>query len=283
MGIPCELQQLVTQDNIRELRGLGRPAFVHNDHRWVLPILAWAQLQGMLPRPSLLVMLDYHTDFAPPFLVESDEGRALIAKYNDCPHVEIAIEACGKYLDDNDGDWVASGMELGIIGDAIVFGAKSGHQAQAQSGSPYEDRDGRTHLFWPLPLPLDSLAHQGPLADHYYEPKGLWKTLGWTPAKGLLDRHSPLILDFDLDAFAFHTDLGPSFPWPDRIFRHQFLEKSLASSIKGMTGRELVGELIEHSGIVTIAREPDYCGGEADADEVFEFVNRYLFEDAGEL
>ena len=173
VGIPSSLQPLVEIDKLREIRGLGKPAFIHDDHRWVLPILAWAQVNGLITAPSLLVLFDRHTDFATPFLGANEQGRELATEYNAAPTVEAAIQVCCEHSDPNDGDWVSTGMELGIIGDAVVFGAEEGHHSDSRKGFPFLDMQGRQHSFWSLPWPLDCLAHQGYLADHYYEPRGL--------------------------------------------------------------------------------------------------------------
>jgi len=280
VAIPRDLQSLEKTDQLRELDGLEKPAFIHNDHRWVLPILAWAQATRILPRPCLLVTFDHHTDFAKPLLAESEEGRKLAQQYNASPGVSTAIRVCTDHLDKLDGDWIAGGMELGIIGDAVVLGAEIGHRCDERQGAAYMDMQGRRHSFWPLPLPLDALSHQAALADHYHKPEGLWEALDWKPSTGFIQSKKRLALDFDLDAFAFDTPLGPCFPWPEKIFAHQFETGSLAHSLKGMTGREFVGELVRQSSIITIAREPAYCGGEADCDEIFHLVNRYVFNDA---
>ena len=277
MGIPSSLHPLVAKDNLHELVGLGRPAFIHNDHRWVLPILAWAQTAGVIQRPSLLVMFDYHTDFAKPLLIDTDEGKEEINKFSTNPSVEAAIQICDRRLDKLDGDWVSSGMELGIIGDAVVFGAELGHRAGERGVVVYSDLRGREHKFWSLPLPLEALAHQGCLSDHHHKPSGLWEALGWTPSTGLQPDNGSVILDFDLDVFAFHHALGPEFPWPEKIFSHQFRTKSGASSVTGMTGMELLRQLIQVSSIVTIAREPSFCGGEADCNAIFDQVNGHIF------
>lgn len=180
MSIPNQLASLVGLDKLREVVGLGRPAFIHEDHRWVLPILAWAQSEGFLRRPALLVMFDYHTDFARPLLVDSEEGRISSASFNKAPDLKLLMEICGQHPDKNDGDWVSGGMELGIIGDAIVLGAETGEGEDEREGRCYKDLLGRQHMFFPLPLPHESLTHQGALADHYHKPQGLWEALGWT-------------------------------------------------------------------------------------------------------
>lgn len=280
MPIPQELQALIQKDQLHELTGLEIPAFLHNDHRWVLVILQWAQSAGLLPRPSLLVTFDHHTDFAkPPFIAADDEGKAFAREYNRNPSVSGAIRACIDQMNPDDGDWISAGMELGIIGDAVVFGAETGNGCDERGGLIYPDMQGGKHSFWPLPLPLAALSHQAALADHYNAPKGLWETLGWKPSSGFFQSKARLALDIDLDVFAFDTHLGPRFPWPERIFAHQFATGSLASSLRGMTGREFMTELIRQSSIITIAREPDYCGGEKDSDEIFDLVNQYIFSD----
>ncbi|MGB9032607.1 MAG: hypothetical protein WCC27_20955 [Acidobacteriaceae bacterium] len=125
--------------------------------------------------------------------------------------MKLLMEICGQHPDKNDGDWVSGGMELGIIGDAIVLGAETGEGEDEREGRCYKDLLGRQHMFFPLPLPHESLTHQGALADHYHKPQGLWEALGWTPS-GRLEGKTSIALDFDLDVFAVHSNLGPDFP-----------------------------------------------------------------------
>src|SRR6202035_1184272 len=105
MSIPPSLQPLVKGDRLREISGLVKPAFLHDDHRWVLPIFAWAQITGLAKTPSLLVLFDRHTDFANSFLIADKPGRELATAYNSAPTVEAVIEICSQYADPNDGDW----------------------------------------------------------------------------------------------------------------------------------------------------------------------------------
>lgn len=278
MGIPTQLKPLVQSDNLHELTGIKSRGFIHNDHRWVLPILAWAQTAGLLTRPSPLVLFDYHTDFAHALLCDTEAGRKLAADFNITPTVEIALEVCTTYLDINDGDWVSGGMELGIISDAIVFGAELANGADTRDGQEYTDLQKRPHSFWSLPLPVDSLDHQGVLADRYHTPKGLWQSLGWSPDRGFKAATHDLILDFDLDVFAFHHKLGPEFAWPDKIFCHQFHQPSIASSaVNGLTGASFISQLITRSPIFNIAREPSYCGGEEECEIIFSRMNKHVF------
>lgn len=277
MSIPKALSSLAEADALRELSGLDKPAFIHNDHRWVLPVLAYAQIHGLVQSPALLVMVDYHTDFAQPLLRSTKGGQAVTREFRADPTVELAIHICDEYLDKLDGDWVSSGMELGIISDAIVFGSRAGHWADRHHGGLYKDMLKENHCFWSLPLPLAALSHQGALADHHNKPAGLWEMLGWNATTGLGMARGHLILDFDLDVFVISDELGPEFPWPESTFAHQFPQEDAGQLAETIAVSSFINQLVERSSIITIAREPQHCGGDHNCEEIFKMVNQYLF------
>ncbi len=277
MSIPKALSSLAGTDELRELFGLDKPAFIHKDHRWVLPVLAYAQIHGLVQTPALLAVFDYHTDFAQPFLSSTKGGEAVTRDFRANPTVELAIRICDEYLDKLDGDWVSSGMELGIISDAIVFGSRAGHWADRHHGEVYKDMLQEDHFFWSLPLPRAALSHQGVLADHHNKPTGLWEMLGWSPTTGLGIKRGHLILDFDLDVFVCHNELGPNFPWPESTFAHQFPQEDAGQLASTIAVSSFMNQLVEHSSIITVAREPQYCGSDYNCDAIFKMVNQYVF------
>jgi len=56
------LDPLRMRDGLKEIPFPGCPAYVHDDHRFVLPLIFYAQEQGSLTRPSKLIMIDGHHD-----------------------------------------------------------------------------------------------------------------------------------------------------------------------------------------------------------------------------
>jgi hypothetical protein len=274
---PRALDYLVARDQLRSLSGLAPTAFLHNDHRWVLVILAWAQENKMLPRPCDLVMLDYHSDGNPPIALDSEDGLAAIAQCRRTGSIADAIVLCDKHLRQNDRDWVKAGMQIGAIRHTVAFGVKT-----LENDTVYIDQSGHEHRFWVISHIGDALAWQGCLSDRAYRSsyQTLWDTLGWDPPRFTrTDRR--LALSIDLDYFAVHSGyLGRTFPWPQAVYEHQFNSPSIAPTTKGYTAQDFLNGILSQSAILTIAREPTYCGGKAECNQIFADVNRWLFEDA---
>jgi hypothetical protein len=45
----------------------------------------------------------------------------------------------------------------------------------------------------------------------------------------------------------------------------------------GLTGFDFVNQIVDRCGLITIAREPDYCGGKDECDTIFDRMNQTLF------
>jgi hypothetical protein len=275
--VPGALEHLVTRDKLRSLTGIDTAAFLHNDHRWVLVILAWAQENKVLPKPCDLVMLDYHTDGNPTIALESEDGLASIARCRKTGSVADITALCEKHVRQDDGDWVKAGMEIGVIRHGVVFGVK-----RCAREDIYTDQSGQQHQFWTLSHIGDALAWQGCLSDRAKRRsyQTLWDVLGWDPPHfNRTDRR--LAVSVDLDYFAVQSGyLGLVFPWPQALYAYQFDSGSNATATQGYTAREFLNGVLSQSAMLTIAREPKYCGGEAGCDQILADVNRLLFNGA---
>jgi len=270
------LETLVANDSLGLVTGVDVPGFIHRDHRWVLPLIAWAQAKGHISRPSTLVMFDRHHDAAPTIARNSAEGTQLLRRCRNESNLADFISLCADHLTKNDGDWVKAGMDSGVIGDAVVFGV-SDHFGMDRF---YVDIDGQRHALWLLSHVGDELAYQGKLTDRAYTDhyKELWNILAWDPGTFRTPKQR-WILDFDLDYFAVDAgDLGVVFPWPEKAYRSQFFQPCNARYVEGWTARMFLDEIFARCGLLTIAREPDYCGGESDCDQIFRDMNRFLFD-----
>lgn len=84
----------------------GKRVLLHEDHRWVLPLIAEAQATGELATPTPVILFDRHTDCAPPGpLTPGDVYRS-----------------CETELSPHDDDWILSGIELGLLADVMIYG-----------------------------------------------------------------------------------------------------------------------------------------------------------------
>jgi hypothetical protein len=105
------LRRLALEDGLRSMRLGSVPVWLHEDHRWVLPLIWLAQEAGRLPRPTPVILLDRHSDAAVPE-----------AKVGVAGSLSDVWQACERALSRHDDDWIVAGMRLGLIGDVWIYG-----------------------------------------------------------------------------------------------------------------------------------------------------------------
>lgn len=275
-----DLAALQVLDGLKYANFGNLPCYVHTDHRWVLPIIHHAQEQGHIPRPCTLVMFDAHHDALPPQGGCMDLIRQIRASG---PTVDSLLQLCevDDGLRKTDDDWVLAGMELGLIGDAVVFGVKGYSDRDVHDLWEFADHAGTIHHLRLVGLPGRELGYQGVLGDLSQREvvQSIWDILGWKMIDGrfqFVEGRPKIALDIDLDCFVVDWN-GYLFPWPDEVFEHEFLRESMYWSTQQQSGLAFLQVLIEKAGSLTIAREPHYCGGHEKTDEVFRKLNRHLF------
>jgi len=261
-------------------RELGHcTCFIHTEHRWVLPILRWAQEEARVPSPVALLLFDAHTDSTTPKCIrELERLRAKRFSADDL------LRVCSEQLSERDDDWLKAGMELGLIGDAVVLGVSSGNFLQPHE-CVYKDHVGKEHRIVAMGHPGDEFGHQGKLgnAGRVDEFAAGWRTLGWECSAAGVFRFAPNLgpvwLDVDLDSFVVHWD---SFflPWPAEVWEAKYLQESSYACTRGWTGQRFFEELLSHAGLVTIAREPSCCGDSRKAAQILADVDKYLLAGA---
>ena len=152
------LSNLVELDDLQVVAGLDKPSFVHTDHRWMLPIVHYAQERSWLPRPCTLVLFDEHHDALPPRNLKELQracGQPLTPEH--------VVQICKTILSPLDDDWITAGMDLGLFDGAIVFGVRQ--MGDLEGLRSYRDISGIEHqLFFPS-LPGRALGYQGELSD----------------------------------------------------------------------------------------------------------------------
>jgi len=272
-----DLGDLKDVDELREIQ-LGKcKCFVHKEHRWVLSIIYHAQGRGLLPRPCTLVMFDAHHDSKRPACMERIRRiRAAGITFDEL------VSLCKDSLSPLDDDWVMAGMELGLISDAVIF---AGADLPAMEvPRRFTDHVGDVHRIELAALPGRELQYQGRLSDVARKKclSELWSILGWrhAPADGFAfaQKTGQILLDFDLDCFVVHWK-EYYFPWPDEVFCNEFYRVSDYSSTKGWSGKRFLDGLVHRAAVVTVAMEPNHCGGEDKAQIILGKVGRFLFSD----
>jgi hypothetical protein len=267
------LSALRKRDNLRVGTLHGRPVYVHDDHRFLLPILFESQRSGLLPEPCPLLMFDQHHDAVPPRTREALERiEELLAS---SPTGQDILDLCVEDLSKLDDDWITAGMSLGLLSDAVIFGV----QDRAKEAETFMSPGGTLHRVHMHGFPGPSLAYQGDLSDHARgkDLAGLWEALDWEPRR-FGNRPDRILLSIDLDAFVMNWE-GFTLPWPDEIFEERFFKQSAYGPTFGWTGRQFFDELVNRAGVIAIAREPKHCGGVGKMQRVWDQVNHHLFSD----
>lgn len=272
------LEKLMEFDDLKEVVYEKCPAFVHNEHRFALPLIHHYQKKGKIPKPVVLIMFDHHNDCVVPPPIE---------KIIELKKAELSLEKliafCKNNLRPFNDDWIKTGMELGFISDVVIFG---GDKHGTDTDSPYIDHLENEHKIEISFLPGAALERQGGLGELVHEDqyRNLWNILGW--------EHIPRqrfefdinkeknFLSIDLDCFVGRIVVSKEYflPWPDEIFKDQFYSRSGYYATKGWSGKAFFDGLVEKAGLLTIAREPQHCGGNEKSNIVLRNVNRFLFD-----
>lgn len=214
-------------EGLRRYSHHGKPVLLHEDHRWVLPLVAEAQERGLLPRPVRVILFDRHTDSADPGPLSSDLS------------VPGVLHTCTHELSPHDDDWIVAGIRMGLLADVFIFGA--------------DDRMGD------LPKPVGNYGIYG-----RFEMPAKVGTLGRNAQAVLEDTGEPILLDIDLDCFAYpYRDRVMA--WDDSVFEAEF-----GPSLPHWQ------EFLNRAGLVTVCREAGCCGGEDNADKIWARMQRYL-------
>jgi len=270
------LEALAKRDSLKNVSFDNHPCYLHEDHRWVLPLIFEAQSLNLIPRPVTMVGFDWHRDggdVRPSF-------RKKLAPKSKISFEDV-VELCEEDLAKDDGDWIKAGMELGLIGDVVVFGVDDTHIGDFQE---YFDVHGKTHQFHTLSRLSEEFAHQGSLVDHLKQPRSsrLWEILDWrvNPSSGHFvfgKSEEKILLDIDLDAFNICWNVY-NFPWPSEVWEKEFQSYFVEKSVLGYNARTFFDELLERSGLVTIARESECTDGSAKANLILRKLNKYAFD-----
>jgi hypothetical protein len=256
----------------------SKPLVLYDEHRWVLPVIREAQNEKLIPTPCTIVTFDRHHDALPP-----RKGLGEIPRLRkEGQTIEDIFQLVESHLSATNDDWLRAGMELGFIGDAILFGPIPDITRVERI---FKDSVGQQHqLFFPG-LPGRALSYQGDLSDlaRSQELQPLWNAFGWTRTKGLQKGFGfaqgldAIVLDFDLDCFVVDWR-EYLFPWPSEVFEKEFLEASSHSLTTGLKGQDIVKGIIQKAGIITLAREPIHCGGTDKSNLILESLDKYFFD-----
>lgn len=238
---------------------------LYDDHRTLLNVLFKAKKLGTFTETPNLIYFDYHDDAC-----ENSPKSKLLEKIG----VKDMSEATSKQfwsfvefdLAVHDDDWLLTGMELDLIKNAILIGAGKGEDRHiCEMNGRYTSEDNVMHELY-------SISH----LEHSLDGK---RCLGDSPDKGadyqnvmnIMESHQPFVLDFDLDCFTTIT-LEKTSAWTEKIFREKYYENNTVISF--------MNSLLERASLITICREPNYCGGIGESYKILNYLDRYFFDGA---
>lgn len=253
----------------RQLSEDGKMIVVYDDHRWLLNVLFCLSKLG---EHLDLVYFDAHDDAAP-----CGEKSALLKKIGVKDLNDATEKQFGSFVDYDqridDGGWLTTAMELDLVGNVLNIGSRSSDNIEGMCGT-YVNEDGITHHIFELSRDLETeFGCRGKLGDTCREDefRGLRDFFGIKHYLGRYDAvniANPYMLDFDLDFFTLSSDDG-THGWTDKIFNKHFPYNSRQDNF--------LRSLISNAKLITICREPDYCGSLGDSNRILQILDQLYF------
>lgn len=166
-------------------------------------------------------------------------------------------------------------MELNLIDSVVNIGNRYGHNLGQMNGI-YESEDGIKHNVFELSQDLDyELGSRGKLGDTCREDecrelRDFFGIEHFYTGVHHMAIESPYVLDFDLDFFTMSSSDEPTHGWRERVLYRHFPMNSKQD--------RFFRALIRNALIITICREPDYCGSLGDSNRILSLLDRYYFE-----
>ena len=273
--IQASLGRLTQRVNVMTRYPNDKLVIIYDDHRWLLNVLFKIQKDELLQGPPKLVFFDSHDDAG-----QSQKKSELLEHIGVKNVLEATEKQFSGFVDydirTDDGNWLSVACELNLVSDAVVIGDKYSHNIEEMNGI-YTAEDGIVHRLYNLSDDLDfELEGRGSLGDHAREEEFRDTREFFNSKYGYEHAHigkmTPFVLDFDLDFFTLNTNEG-TLAWPRQIWRKHF--DGLGS------GTQMVRDLINQAMVITICREPDYCGGIggiAGSNYNLQNLDNYFFE-----
>jgi|GEM_PF-4552564 len=249
-----------------------KPVILYKSHRFIVPIIWLAHKRKIIPKEINLFRLDLHFDAKTPSDIE--DIAQVFAKLKTFKEV---VEFSNSRLSRNNDNWLLFLMHIGFLKDSIVLGASEGNVNPGEYAAP----SGKTHLLKTVCELKGAFRHHGVLVDTEDEEcKRLWNILDWEvqPGVGFQMGSSPILFDVDLDHFTFEYRSRP-YPWTRSIYNAEF-PTSGEVRVGGMSIKRFVQKLIRRSPFITIALEPDCCGGNAISKNILRNFNKDFLEDS---
>ena len=242
---------------------------IYDDHRWLLNILfkLYKENDGAIHN---IVTFDAHDDAA-----ECPKKSALLEQIGVAKLSDATERQFGAFVDfdasSDDGNWLSIACELDLIKNSCTIGNRNNYNIE-NLNNEHVSESGEKHYLFELSENLDEeIGCRGKLGDACKDKEysGIRRFFdsGEKYYKGI-GSMEPFILDFDLDFFTISSEKG-IMAWTPKIWQQELGGYSINS--------QFISTLMNKADIITICREPDYCGGIGESNKILEMLDQYMF------
>ncbi|MBU1318259.1 MAG: hypothetical protein KKH67_03585 [candidate division Zixibacteria bacterium] len=287
-----DLDYVVESDGLRfELS--GKPILLHNQHRWILSIIHWAQQQNILYQPCTIVSLDAHRDWAGYRKYTGTESSLWKKILSEGVSHRQLQEYLTDDIDDN-GQWIVTGADFGLIDNAFLIGGQLEHDDDKRPfwhrSTDHNSLDRDLSLFL---ADYNDVRHEViPLRIYVEEELGgqcinvLAETFDsdiekrrWLLCRDRIKqmKSCQFLATIDLDFFIAKSDSKHSELWTEQALI-RFLSMDLGDNVgrESMTIGDMLREVIHEAALVVIAAEPKYTGSQANIHTALRWIENHL-------
>lgn len=259
---------LASRTNVIVRHWNGIPIVIYDDHRWLLNVL-YAMQKYNYEIPNL-IFFDAHDDYGSVNLNGADLLKKMeVNKWDEVDERKF-LDFVEFEADPDDGNWLRIACELDMVNDVALIGGE-------ESSSIYQDTihksslSGKDHRIYKFSQDLNSLYDHGGKFD-----SGSWEVGYQIPQffsmeKGQPDTNTmaPYIVDFDLDYFSIQIVDKYRIPWSQATFDYMYSKYDI--------GFNFIMSLLVNAKVITICREPAYCGGLGNAHQILWLLDNNFF------
>jgi len=229
---------------VDSLRIREKPIYVCENHE--MAFYYWCKTRKeMKVNTFFLVMIDWHTD-----LMQWGGQLDLRKEVNqlDLNELDEVRELASRSRTQNDNiayRQPRAAMEAGLVTDVLLIT----HEVPYEK--TYEDLSGRKHRIF-------HCLHPNDLRNLVIEVPSLKESIDYP------EGNRNIILDIDLDFFTYEDDEGKAHVIDEEDFKHIF------------PNAPLIWWICEKARLITIAKEPHFCGGIENSERILKLLNVHL-------